>query len=71
MFSTRRAATGNIEASQTLAFGKEAGVYAFSKLTADVPLPLPSCIGHLGLSVNISGYGPTPDSPFIQTTPPA
>lgn len=69
--SSRRAATGNIEVPQTLAFGKEAGVYAFSKVSADVPIPMPAGIGHMGLSVNIAGYGVTPDSPFIQTAPPA
>lgn len=69
---TRRAATGNIEKPTASAFGKEAGVYAFSKVTADVPVPLPTSLGahNLGIWVNFAGYTATPDQPSIQTAPP-
>jgi hypothetical protein len=71
--ATRRAATGNIEKPVgTTAFGKEAGVYGFSKVTADVPVPLPTSSGahNLGIWVNFAGYTATPDQPSIQTAPP-
>lgn len=70
--ATRRPATGNIERPSTaspFAFGKESGVYGFSNIKANVPVPMPTGVGNIGLSVNIAGYGATPDSPYIQTSP--
>ena len=67
--ATRRPATGNIKSPSASTFGTEAGVYAFSKITADVPVPLPSAKGYLALGVNYGSYGPIVDSPFIQTSP--
>ncbi|WP_046245375.1 hypothetical protein [Hymenobacter terrenus] len=69
--ATRRPAAGNIKPPSTAAFGTEAGVYAFSKVTADAPVPLPAGIGHIGLTVNYAGYTPIPNSSFIQTAPPS
>jgi hypothetical protein len=45
-------------------------VYAFSKITADVPVPLPSAKAYLALGINYGSYGPGVNSPFIQTSPP-